>query len=130
MTSITLSPQNSLIFVMDHSSGELPEAINGQSVAFTDSCVAVGTLCEVDGETTITLTDSLEGVRRDQMVFDGVLNVPQRELAVCSAANERLLTMKLPRPEARVQIFANDASEPDQIVVFVDVSWDGSEAGV
>jgi len=111
---------------MDHSSGELPEAMNGQLVAFTDSCVAVGTLSEVDGETTITLTDSLEGVQRGQLVFDGVLKVPQHELAVCSAADERLLTLKLQRSEARVQVFANDASEPDRIVVFVDISWDGS----
>ena len=113
---------------MDHLSGELPEAMNGQLVAFTDSCVAVGTLSEVDGETTIILTDSLVGVKRGQMVFDGTLKVPRRELAVCSSADRMLLTMKLPRSEARVQIFANDASEPDQIVVFVDVSWDGSEA--
>lgn len=122
MTSITLSPQNSLIFVMDHSFGELPVALDGQLVAFTDSCVAVGTLAGVDGETTITLTDSLEGVKRGQLVFDGVLKVPRHELAVCSAADTELLTMKLKRSEAHVQIFANDVSEPDQIVVFVDIS--------
>lgn len=122
MNTITLAPPNSLVFVMDHSSGELPKAMNDQLVAFTDSCVAVGTLSEVDGETTITLTDSLEGVKRGQMVFDGVLKVPRHALSVCSAADTKLLTMTLPGSEAHVQIFANDASEPDEIVVFVDNS--------
>ncbi len=119
MNSITLSPPNSLILVMDHTSGELPEAMNDQLVAFTDSCIAVGTLSEADGETTITLTDSMEGVKQGQLVFDGVLKVPRHELSVCSAADTKLLTMTLPRSEAHVQIFANDASEPDDIVVFV-----------
>lgn len=96
--------------------------MSDQLVAFTDTCVAVGTLSGVDGETTITLTETLVGVTRGQMVFDGVLKVPRHELAVCSAAGTRLLTMKLPRSEARVQVFANDVSEPDLIVVFVDVS--------
>ncbi len=130
MPSITLSPPNSLIFVMDRSSGELPEAMNGELVAFTDSCVAVGTLPGVDGETTITLTDRLEAVKRGQLVFDGVLKVPRYELAVCGAADTELLTMKLKRSEAHVQIFANDVSEPDQIVVFVDISWDRSEPAI
>lgn len=120
--SITLSPPNSLVLVMDHSSGELPEAINEQLVALTDSCVAVGTLSEVDGATTITLTNSLEGVKRGKMVFDGVLKVPRHELSVCSVADTKLLTMTLPSSEAHVQIFANDHSEPDEIVVFVHVS--------
>lgn len=117
--SVTLAPPNSLILVMDRSFGELPDAMNGQLVAFTDSCIAVGTLSEVDGETAITMTDSLEGIERGEMVFDGVLKTPQCEVSVCSVTNEKLLTMKLPASEAHVQIFANDASEPDEIIVFV-----------
>jgi hypothetical protein len=117
--TVTLAPPNSLILVMDHSFGALPEAMNGQLVAFTDSCIAVGTLSEIGGETVITMTDSLVGIERGKMVFDGVLKAPQLEVSVCSVANEKLLTMKLPASEAHVQIFANDASEPDEIVVFV-----------
>jgi len=117
--SVTLAPPNSLILVMNHSFGELPEAMNGQLVAFTDSCIAVGTLSEVDGQAVITMTDSLEGIERGEIVFDGFLKVPQCEVSVCSAANEKLLTIKLSASEAHVQIFANDASEPDEIVVFV-----------
>lgn len=105
---------------MDYLFGELPEAMNGGLVAFTDSCVAVGTLSEFDGETAISLTDSLEEGEPDALVFDGVLKAPQCELSVCNVANEKLLTMKLSGPEAHVRIFANDPSEPDEIVVFVE----------
>lgn len=117
--SITLAPPNSLILVMDISFGELPDDMGGRLVSFTDSCVAVGTLSEVDGDTTIIMTNSLDGVGLGEMVFDGILKVPKKELSVCSVRNEKLLTLELSSEEAHVQIFANDPSEPDEIVVFV-----------
>ena len=117
--SITLSPPNSLILVMDHSFGELPQVMGGRLVAFTDSCVAVGTLSEADGVTSITLADDLQVIDEPSaLAFDGVLHTPAFELSVCNVRNEKLLTLQLPTPRSKVRIFVNDKSEPDRIMVY------------
>lgn len=117
--AITLSPPNSLILVMDHSFGELPIAMGGQLVSSTDSCVAVGTLSELDGATTITLADNLKGISEPRaLVFDGIVQTPGLELSICNVRNEKLLTLHLSTPRVKVKIFASDESEPDNIVVY------------
>jgi len=117
--SITLSPPNSLIFVMDHEAGVLPDQITAGLVAATDSCIAVGTLASSDGETTVTLTDDLGGLETGDMVFDGVLSTPNHELSVCDVRNEKLITLRIQQACTRVRIFANDPSEHDQTLISV-----------
>jgi hypothetical protein len=118
--SITVSPPNSLILVMDHASGELPTDIAGKLIAATASCVAVGTLSAADGETTITLTDEFDEARKEfELVFDDAVLTPQREISVCNVRNEKLLTVQAPSLITRVQIYANDDREPDRIVICI-----------
>ncbi|MCD0266276.1 hypothetical protein JWH11_07430 [Xanthomonas melonis] len=105
---------------MDYSFGELPDFMMGGGVAFTNSCVAVGTLSEIDGETTIIMTDSLSDIDvPDHLIFDGVLKTLEGNLSICDVANKNLLTIKNSMPDLHVQVFVNDISEPDLIVVFV-----------
>ena len=115
--SKTFAPSNSLVFVMDSSIGEIPVSIGNELTASTNSCVAVGTLAQMDGETTVALTDSSDGIELEMLVFDGVLLTPARELSVCNVEDERLLTIPVPSSETRVRIFANDNAEPDNIIV-------------
>jgi len=107
---------------MDFSVGNLPARLRGALVAATDSCVAIGTLSQIDGETTIMLTDSIEGLSVGALVFDGVLVTPSREISVCNVHNEKLLTLPLKALSVRIRVFANDLSEPDDIVVFADTN--------
>jgi hypothetical protein len=116
--SMTFSPPNSLILVMDHEAGVLPDQITTELVAATDSCLAIGTLAAPDGETTIILTDDLDGLEIGDLVFDGALSTPNHELSVCNVRNEKLLTLPVPQPSTGVKVFANDPSEPDMIVVY------------
>ena len=119
--SITFEPQNSLILIMDHSYGEVPASMNGQLVSATASCVAMGTLSEVDGATKITLADSLLGIDvLGEIVFDGTIKAPQHEISVCSVANEKLLSIGVSSSTPRIKIFANHPVEPDQVVILVD----------
>lgn len=115
--SITLSPPNSLIFVMDHEAGVLPDQITEDLVAATSSCIAVGTLSEVDGETTIVLTDILDQGEAIDLVFFGALSTPNLELSVCDVNNEKLLTIPVLQSSTAVKIFVNDSAEPDLIVI-------------
>jgi len=117
--TVRLSPPNSLIFIMDHASGVLPDDITVGLVAATPSCVAVGTLPEVDGETSITFTDSMDVIDASDLLFSGVISTPNHELSVCSASDERLLTISVLQPSTQIKVFANDRSEPDRIMILV-----------
>lgn len=120
MSTITISPPNSIIFLYDQSnpSIEVPAYTPGEIVAANITCISVGTLSAADGETTITLTDDVQSIDDiGVLTFDGVLQLPGSELSVCSSHNEKLLTMKLPTSQARVRIFVNDDREPDNIIV-------------
>jgi hypothetical protein len=118
LQTVAAAPRNSLILVMDRSVGVIPETLAGGLVSATPTCVAVGTLSEHDGETTISLSD--EGPQSGfgaNPKFDGVMKTPSKTLSVCSVPDEVLLEMPVSSDETRVQIWANDPLEPDAIAI-------------
>lgn len=117
-SSITSAFPNSLVLIMDYESGEIPESMGGGLVASTASCLAVGTLSEIDGSTTVVLTDQGGRPQIGSLVFDGVLDLPSKEISVCDVENHKLLAMPT-ATRAKVQIFANHQLEPDKIVIIV-----------
>jgi len=118
--TIVATPRNSLILVMDRTIGVIPDAMGGGLVAATSSCVAVGTLSEYDGETSISLSDEGKALGFDSTpVFDGMLETPSKVLSICTVLNDVLLELGVPSEKTRVRIWANDVSEPDNIVVVV-----------
>ena len=117
---IRIAPRNSLILVMDQSVGEIPGSMNKALVAATPSCIAVGTLSEHDGDTLISLSDEPTTLEAGlSLVFDGTLQTPTRKLSLCSVLDETLITSDVPGETTRVQVWANDDSEPDLIHVLV-----------
>jgi hypothetical protein len=94
--------------------------MSGGLVAATPTCIAIGTLSEHDGETSIALSDeaTLSGYGTSPR-FSAVLKTPSRSLSVCSVIAEVLLEMSVPSDETRVQVWANDAAEPDNIAIVV-----------
>lgn len=115
--SITLAPPNSLILIMDQAFGNLPDAMDGQLISSTDSCVAVGTLAESDGTTNIILIENYQAEPDEKMVFDGTLITPNKELSISDVDNKQLLTIRLTAATVRVQIYVNDPIEPSKIVI-------------
>lgn len=114
-----LAPPNSLVLIMDQSVGEVPESMNGADVASTTSCVAVGTLSEHDGETSITISDERpEPGLSLSIVFDDDLSTPSGSLAVCTVDNMAVISTEVSSSSTRVQIYTNDKSEPDWVYIF------------
>lgn len=116
--TIDVAPKNSLVLIMDRSVGVVPNEMGGALVSATSTCVAVGTLSEYDGETSICLSD--EGPPAGPgypQVFDGILGTPSMTVSVCSILDEVLLEIAVPTTRTRIQILANDASEPDKLVI-------------
>jgi hypothetical protein len=111
-----LAPRNSVVVVMDQAIGEVPDSLNRGLVAATNSSVAVGTLCEFDGDTLISLSDERpRDLPAERPVFDNVIRTPSQRLSVCSVLDEALLVLDLPTTVTRVRIWANDHREPSRI---------------
>ena len=118
--TIRIAPSNSLILVMDHTVGEIPGTMAGGLVAATPTCIAIGTLSEPDGVTSISLSDegTPSGLGANPK-FVGVLKTPSKTLSICSVLNEVLLETHVQSDETRVQVWANHETEPDCIAIVV-----------
>lgn len=110
---------NSVVLVGDPA-GEPPESMGGSLVSATSSCVAVGTMSEADGETTIRIVD--EAYTQDklgQLAFHGSLQLPSNRLTIASVLDETYLERPVAGPSVPLQIWVNDAEEPDKICVVI-----------
>ena len=116
------TPKNSLVLISGSSAGEIPASMSGKLVVATPSCIAVGTLSEFDGETSITLTDEQQPMCIDNelhVVFTGHLETQNLEVSVRNVLDESILTMSTKSKLSEVQICANDNSEPNKLIIIV-----------
>lgn len=115
-----VAPSHSLLLVMDESTAVIPDTMGGALVAATPSCVAVGTMSEQDGETTVTISDGSELVSgAGVLLFDGNVASPNYELTVCTVHGVVLLRLDTAGQVARVRVWVNDHVEPDLVEVVV-----------
>jgi len=111
-----LAPPHSIIFVYDPSGAvEVPDDIGAGLVSATDSCVAVGTLAEMDGETTIRLAPDF-AAPEGEIAFEGTIKTPGGTVAINTSLGEQVVAIPV-GPAAHITVWANDASEPDLILV-------------
>ena len=52
---VSVAPPNSIILVVGSASAEPPESMTGGLTSATSTCVAIGTLNEFDGETSVKI---------------------------------------------------------------------------
>ena len=97
----------------------VPASMHGALVSFTESCIAVGTRAEDDGETEIILQNESHISMGDQLAHEGKLKIPSRTIVVRSVFGVVLLEMPVVSFEAYIRIWVNDSREPDRIVIGV-----------
>lgn len=126
MQEVRCQPANSLIFVMDPDLGEIPDSVSEALVAATSTCVSIGTLSSADGETMVQLGEeppakSIAGSSSPgfglALAWKGQL-VAATRLAVVTVTGE-VLASSPAHGHARVEVWVNDALEPDVIRVVV-----------
>lgn len=114
-----IRPPNSLVLIGDPSA-DPPESMCGRLVASTSSCLAIGTLSDVDGETTIRLVDADDPTPLSpRLAFDGTLRVPHACLKVTSVLGDTYLERNIPDRIARLRVWVNEPIEPDEICIVV-----------
>jgi hypothetical protein len=113
---VSVCPPNSLVLVRDADSFDVPSWSGSRAVEVTETCLAVGTLAEPDGATTVWFGED-ESLPVE--LFEGELRVPSGLLVVATVTHEILLTMTVRHPRVGLRVLANDASEPDEIAIVV-----------
>ena len=121
MTTTTLCPPNAILFVFDRTNHNVsvPEYIDGQLIASTDTCLSVGTQDAVDGDTTISLERLHKGASANipHKVFTGRLRTPGRKIAVVTSEGQIVLEQDVEGEIARVEIWTDDLRNPARVVV-------------
>lgn len=113
---ITVAPPHSIIFINDPTVDvNVPKAIGPGLVWATESCVAVGTLAEVDGLTTIQLASDFIAPQGD-VAFDGMIKTPGGIVAINTSDGAALISISSGE-ETHLTVWVNDSYEPDLILV-------------
>jgi len=118
----TVAPPNSMIAIMDRTDPKIPLRMGGRPVAWTASCIVIGTRSEMDGATKIVLTDEIEddNLTSEMLpVFQGKLETPSCKLDVCTILNKVLLEIPTTSISTMVKVFTNREREPTFVIVSV-----------
>jgi hypothetical protein len=118
--TVSVSPPHSLVFVMDERVAEIPDD-TGAAIAATPSCVTVGTLSELDGETEVRLSGPQDFAPSDDLTLAWSGTIASAGVVEIQTSEAKtLLSMPWEGPGSPdVRIWTNDASEPDLIWVVV-----------
>jgi hypothetical protein len=118
---VTISPPNSILLIMSSISGVPPESFFGKVVSNNESCIAVQTVSEMDGKTFVLLTDDIAEISPSMhnMLFEGEIVFANHEISVVTSHNEVILSLNVSGSKAKIQVWANETREPDQIGVVV-----------
>ena len=119
MPEVKVQAPNSLLLIGD-SRGKMPQSFEGLVTA-TSSCIAIGTLMEMDGPTRVRLLDDrwYDEPLPLTVAWDGSVKLPHGVLRVENVLGEIYLERKLEPKSVRLQIYVNHPTEPDQIAIVV-----------
>ena len=120
----SVSPPNSVILLADSEYADVPKTMGDSIVSTTDSCVAIGTLMESDGETRVLLTDERQAIQQTgyRSAYRGALVSHSLCLRILTVNGQSILTMIVPDKNLLVEIWINDDNEPDSIQVLVETN--------
>ena len=120
MREATLFVPHAIFFINDPGMRdiEIPEYVNDRLVAFTDSCISVGTQADVDGPVTVRLFDESRATEKaTKKVFTGDIETPDRKVGVVSSEDVTILELPVQNEKTSVTIWVDDTTHPTKIFV-------------
>jgi hypothetical protein len=104
ISKVRIAPPNSLFFISDKSGGEAPNITREGRLWSKPSCVAVGCLAFMDGETEVSIGGAREVKPAGALVFGGNVETPSRLIVVSTSDRKQLLKFATPTGNTRVRI--------------------------
>ncbi len=116
---LRVRPAGSFVVITDDLYAEMPEFEDGPKRIWANQwSVGVGTVVDVDGETHLQISDT-ELQTELPLVFDGFIEAPNGRVTVSDAHLTEFGAVPVGGPKARIRVWTNHPSEPDQILVAV-----------
>ncbi len=116
-SSISISAPNSLVSISG-GNGSAPDRFEqGKAVTATPTMIAVGTLNEFDGPPRITLAKGRAVTGELRKLFVANRHELTGKLLVQTCEGTVLLSGEVDNPHAKIEVFSNDQSEPDEILI-------------
>lgn len=117
METFQASPPNSLLVIGDSKEQRFPE-VAARPITVGLGCIAVGTLMEFDGLTTVRILDADDpSPPETELAYDGVIDLPSGVLTISNTHLDIYAKRMVGSRAADVRIYANDRSEPDLISI-------------
>lgn len=120
VVKISLAPPNSLILIVGAEKYEVPSSMKGAAIAQTLSCIAVGSLSEIDGQTSIVLKKIGDSEPQFAPSFSGFIDTPSCLIEVKTVLGKTLLQMPVQDTKTKIVIWTNDRFEPDEIIIGIE----------
>ncbi len=98
----------------------MPDFERGKLILATASCVAVGCLMYLDGETEVVVGNPSEVAFGRAPAFDGMLETPSHTVVISTVELETVLQAAVPNVRTRIRIWVNHPTEPDKIGIGLD----------
>lgn len=119
VSSVSVFPPNSLIFVSGGAGdfNTFTDQYKGEVVFATSTVIGLGTLCEIDGPTRITLAKGPVDAGGLSKSFSGSLQGINGRLVVETSEGDVLLSGDVASTIVTIEVFSNDPSEPDEILI-------------
>jgi len=108
---------------MDANCRDIPQQFTQKGIAWTDSCVALGTRAFMDGATFVVLTDESEIATYDvslRKIFSGNVKTPRKVLCVCGTEGRQpIFEIPVSGAITHVEVWTNHANEPGKVLIAV-----------
>lgn len=112
---------HSLVLLMDYCVGEIPSSFTEGLVTSTPTCIAIGTVSEDDGVTSVLVTHAPQNYSDGLLkIYTGSLLTPSKELSLVDTGNHVLATMKVFGEEINLDIWVDHPLEPENIVIGIN----------
>jgi hypothetical protein len=115
--SARLRVLNSLLFIRDASTRNVPDIDGNSAIWSTTSCVAVSCVPDSDGETHVTIGAAQEVAQHGVPLFDSKLETPTRSVVVETVIRERILERKVPNLKTRVRIWTDGYRDTRWVII-------------
>lgn len=113
--SIKIPVLNSLLYIRDPSTHDLPEIDGLSAVWSTPSCVAVSCLPDSEGATKVTLATDGAPAARGALLVDSLLFTPSHEVIVETVLAEKLLDARVGGQSTRVRVWTSGHRATDTV---------------
>ena len=124
MESVSLSVDHGILFVVDPTNREaiVPEYVEGELVAATDSCLSIAVDPYVDGEVEVSLTTEEVVTTGLHLAATHTLAVPGGVVAIGTAEVDRALEYRLSPGSVVISDWADSFVSASRVVVAIAVT--------